>query len=283
MLSQRTQEILSALAVLVIAGLLLAAQSQDSKPPYGPQTPEVQTEQKSAEGIGQKEDAKTTPPNQEKEHASEASGRAPNHAQEFTIGGVRVGEGALAIATFLLVWATWSLVRDAKHNAWRQLRAYVGPDHIDLECPNLTVADYVPVPPSPGQIITDFILISVKNFGATPASEVKTWTNWVAVTPFGGQLPADWPFADHQSTSTNLTTIEKRTLFPAQTFVSKIGVHDLTTFRQAVALTSSVYLYGHIDYRDVFGRDQVTEFCFVYNPWRGRDQFTAIDRHNRAT
>ena len=44
---------------------------------------------------------------------------------EITVFGIRVGEGALAIATFLLVLATWCLVRGADRAARKQLRAYI--------------------------------------------------------------------------------------------------------------------------------------------------------------
>jgi hypothetical protein len=62
---------------------------------------------------------------QTQEHSQATDSRAGPHASEVTVLGIRVGEGTLALATILLVLATWALVREAKSTAQHQLRAYV--------------------------------------------------------------------------------------------------------------------------------------------------------------
>jgi hypothetical protein len=39
---------------------------------------------------------------------------------------------------------------------------------------------------------------------------------------------------------------------------------------RAHAGTSSAFVYGAIEYRDIFGAAQETKFCFIYEPWRPR-------------
>jgi hypothetical protein len=54
-----------------------------------------------------------------------AENRVELHAPEFTIFGVRIGEGLLVLVTLGLVAATIWLVLDGRKNAQRQLRAYI--------------------------------------------------------------------------------------------------------------------------------------------------------------
>lgn len=76
----------------------------------------------------------------------------------------------LFCATFALYWATRELVRGTEETAERQLRAYVG-----------TISNI--------GMSADGTRLMLDNFGLTPATDVKVFSNWKFL-PFGQELPA---------------------------------------------------------------------------------------------
>ena len=193
--------------------------------------------------------------------------------------------GGLAIFTFNLWKSTSKLVIGAEQTAERQLRAYVGCSEIALECPNLTNPSYVPVQTVAGLIFEDYVLLTIKNYGQTPASEVGTFVNWTS-TMFATRLAIEFPYPDINSTTVgDLGPIPThRTLFPTQVAIDKIAIPDLSVFRQAHQKQVFLYFYGHIKYRDIYNRTQDTNFCSIYEPWRPiGDQFVPVSQHNDAT
>jgi len=199
--------------------------------------------------------------------------------------------GALVYVTARLVFytknlwgATDKLVRGADNTAEKQLRAYVGCFHIELECPNLTNPRYVRPKIEAGLVLVDFILLSIKNYGQTPAGEVRTWVNWYS-TERGHRLPIDFSYPDYDSITTgDAGTLRSfRTLFPTQEAVEKIPIGDLDVFQRAHQGLTTLYVYGRINYR-IYGGGQITEFCFVYEPLRPvGEQFTPIEGHHKTT
>ena len=76
--------------------------------------------------------------------------------------------------------------------------------------------------------------------------------------------------------------LSKATLFPGAT--SK-GSSSLQVSEQEVNLINQgeawIYLFGAIDYEDVFGKRHRTQFCNVYKPGP-RPFFSDCEQHNRA-
>jgi hypothetical protein len=58
-----------------------------------------------------------------------------------------------------------------------------------------------------------------------------------------------------------------------------IGKGDLPSFQAVIQKRGSLYLYGHIDYCDVFGKPRSVGYCYIYVPDVG-EQLPLCDRHN---
>lgn len=151
--------------------------------------------------------------------------------------------------------------------AKKQLRSYIGVENIQLQLPSSKKANYLPSPMKRGVEVVDVVVLTLKNFGSTPASEVTTKMAWHA-EPFlhqphskfsfpdpGPQLPADLDFI-----------VSKCVVFPGQPLTSRIAIQDITPFLEAAALKKSLYLYGHVDYQDIYGQTHTTKFCYAYQP-----------------
>jgi hypothetical protein len=55
--------------------------------------------------------------------------------------------------------------------------------------------------------------------------------------------------------------------------------NDIETFKAAIKKQTTLFLYGHIDYCDIFGEPHSTAFCFKYVP-NGGLSLPKCDRHN---
>ena len=133
----------------------------------------------------------------------------------------------------------------------RQLRAYVGAERMELELPGLKTANYEPTDPDkPGLVVNDYVLCTVKNFGATPALDVITQVNWVYV-PFGQSLPTSFSYPDFESiTAPGVERVISRLhLMQQQSHTTRVPIYDVDPFKQAEQQKVTVYLYGHVDYR----------------------------------
>jgi hypothetical protein len=157
--------------------------------------------------------------------------------------------------------------------AQKQLRAYVGVDDIGIELPSSKVENYQPVKLSLGTHIPDYLILTVKNTGTTPAKKVTTWVNWEPL-PFGYQLPEDFDFKDHESTFKGPLGLVKSTysLFPGQPRETIISIADARSFLEAQSKKKSLYLYGYISYEDIYGREHKTNFCYAYQPYANASQ-----------
>jgi hypothetical protein len=67
---------------------------------------------------------------------------------------------------------------NAKETAERQLQAYVGVERMDLKAADLNDSNYKPAPRTPGYVLRDFLLVTLKNYGLTPAYDLRIWVNW---------------------------------------------------------------------------------------------------------
>jgi hypothetical protein len=191
--------------------------------------------------------------------------------------------GLLALFTWKLWTETGRLVSGAEDTAKRQLRAYVGVDEISFNLPHILIPGWKapdPLPPD-GYVFEDFILITVRNFGATPAYELRVMANWQPIKPFGAVVSPDFVFTDHAGP---LRPSASQVLDRDQTFPATIKVKDLTGFQAAQNRIESLYVYGYVAYTDVYGRRWHRHFCYVWEPWRNEGhRFTPHTENNDET
>lgn len=166
----------------------------------------------------------------------------------------------------------------------KQLRSYVGLERVEFDFQTKDDPNYQPKPFVAGSIENDFVKVTVKNFGSTPAQDVKIWTNWDSFS-YPNQPPDNYQFVDIQSkTPSGLDLISSQTVVNSgQTYVSHVAVHDLKPFFAANQKKTLLYLFGHIDYRDIYGINHQTKFCYSYQPFKkDADAFVPYSRNNEA-
>jgi hypothetical protein len=167
----------------------------------------------------------------------------------------------------------------------RQLRAFVGIDYFRLECPNCGEPTYVPSIPIPGYIAKDFFVVAVRNSGVTPARKLITFFNILEV-PWGASLQKNFIFPDTEPTKfPNIEANRSAWLVPPNTSKEMLGsIFDARPIARAQNRTTVIYIYGHIDYVDIFDVPQTTIFCYRYEPWVDITKgFYPCDIHNDAT
>ncbi|HYL49099.1 MAG TPA: hypothetical protein VET84_07010 [Stellaceae bacterium] len=168
----------------------------------------------------------------------------------------------------------------ARDTARRQLRAYVGLQRLELELPSLNDPNYKPMKDEPGAVFTDFQVTFIKNFGATPAFNVSIFTNCTAI-PFLGKLPDGFNYPIPPDRPSVLGITSRQTLYPGQEVVSRVRILDVNNFKQAIAKSKSLYLWGTINYTDIYDRRWSSYFCFVYEPWRpAGSRWIPYEEHN---
>jgi len=191
----------------------------------------------------------------------------------------------LFIATFLLWRATRNLVSDAEDTSKRQLRAYVGVERMELRCAGFSDPNYKPAELSPGYIFKDVISVTFKNFGLTPAYDVQIWVNWVPM-PYPQRLPDAFPYPDYGVTGFDVPapTRTRHILHKDQSHTSIIAIPDLRPFIATRRQETMLYIYGHIDYRDIYGRRCKATFCQSWEPWSSVGvEFVPYQEHNDET
>ncbi len=176
----------------------------------------------------------------------------------------------LGLFTISLAASTDKLVRGAERTERRQLRAYVGVHEIETELPNLKtlsyeIPDYGQFPPN--FIHKDFITIIIKNYGQTPARSVLTVVNWQPFFPFGSAAPDDFDYRDQDLLNT-ISTAGRSIIDRDNTHFTTVNLNKLIGFRDASNKKCSLYIYGHIDYTDIYDRRWRREFNYLWEPWR---------------
>jgi hypothetical protein len=149
----------------------------------------------------------------------------------------------------------------------RSLRAYVGVKGLRFECLNIDDPNFVPDFTTPGVRQDDFIAVTVENFGQTPARDVCVFT-YFAGTEGAARLPEHF-FAAHDVDVIPLEevrrTLARFQLFPGQLETAKSAI-DVRDVRMGKAGTHTIYVYGRIYYRDIYGRPWRTKFCYSWEP-----------------
>lgn len=144
----------------------------------------------------------------------------------------------LAVATIFLWFTTSDLVRGAENTARRQLRAYVGIEHVTLR---KVAAGQKPE-----------ITVRLKNFGQTPAYNVVHWMD-MAVADIGTtKLVVDRKEGD-----------DRTIIDPSHGFSVRSTRENNLTVEEAIAIFDDekrLYFTGRIRYKDAFGRRRKTYF-----------------------
>jgi hypothetical protein len=99
----------------------------------------------------------------------------------------------------------------------------------------------------------------------------------------GNDLPENFDFPD--SEGIRIPGISRTTgsmvVVPNTSFVNRGGIGDATDFISARDKKIVLFIYGHIDYVDIFDKLQTTTFCYVYNPWASDEKmFMPYYKHN---
>jgi hypothetical protein len=157
----------------------------------------------------------------------------------------------------------------------RQLRAYIGIIDIGLQCCSPIGADPINNPSEISNVVT----IIVKNGGITPASNVRTYTNW-------GQLAFNTAFPtsmDYNDAPREAHIIEASLLIlpGGERRFNHAVTKSISLFRAAKDRKVRAMIYGHIDYTDIFGRERQTLFCTIYSVTNiGADNNESCPEHN---
>ncbi len=154
----------------------------------------------------------------------------------------------LASATIFLWVATRDLVAGAERTAHKQLRAYV----------SLHKGGVTPATIDNGSGV--FAQVELKNCGLTPAYD---FTTAIRVEVIDTSLPA--PFVELSPDRPGSRSILGPGVSSQLTCARAIGVNDAHGIREG---TKSIYVWGHADYRDGFGK----RWRFTFHCINGRPQ-----------
>jgi hypothetical protein len=162
-------------------------------------------------------------------------------------------------------WQAW-IASDTEE---RQLRAYLELTDIEVVCPDCTTTG----PANPEH--QNLVHIRFENSGQTPAREIRYKISWWPIA--SKNAPLNFEFPDYSPSGPTLVSTSELAQGKNRDGVGGIG--DIEPFRMATTGASTLYLYGHLDYCDVFGKPRATGFCFIYVPNVG-EKLPLCDRHN---
>ena len=134
-------------------------------------------------------------------------------------------------------------LRASEDGARQQLRAYIGSESVE-------VAGLA----APGGIAVTHL---IRNFGATPAHRVNYgWASKLEEPNAAGSYPVD---------ITSLDTASGAWLLPQATasYADRLALPPGLDFAKANRV---LIYYGVIHYADVYGRAQISRFCYVVTP-----------------
>lgn len=154
--------------------------------------------------------------------------------------------------------ATEDSVKIASDTARRQLRAYLAITGENIECTNCTIKDKTIYPPKNGPDASEIrVIMRVKNFGATPAYEMRT-CNGTLLTKPEEFPPKDFDYACKVACETCPPT----TLGPGAEGLVSLYVPP-RDFVQAAIGISRLFFFGTINFIDTFRERRELPFCWV--------------------
>jgi hypothetical protein len=187
---------------------------------------------------------------------------------------VAMAGAAFVVSCFAAAFSGWQawIARDAEE---RQLRAYLELTDIEVVCPDCATIGPVTPMPYPSQ---NFVHIRFENSGQTPARAIRYKINWWVIPSKDAPLPENFDYSDYSPNAPALVSTSELARDKHRDGGGAIEL-DIDRFRTATKGTSTIYLYGHLDYCDVFGKPRETAFCFLYVPNVG-EKLPICDRYN---
>lgn len=174
------------------------------------------------------------------------------------------GVGIYTVITLGIAIIALCQLHTSRDTEIRQLRAYLIVTDFGVFCPD---CGDTALTPNARADIKNSLRSRIENNGQTPALQVIGITNWWPIAGKNGVLASDFAFPDH-----------KRTGFVSKSDIGRDKHKDsaeelddqaIATFKQAVAGDTTLFLYGHADYCDIFGHPHSTAYCFRYVPNAG--------------
>jgi hypothetical protein len=157
----------------------------------------------------------------------------------------------LGIATWRLWIATDRLVNDARETARLQLRAYVFPSACDL------FEGMMLDPPRTDQTHVPGVIMQIKNFGNTPAKNLVS-----NMRIFVGDIECSNTVKIVELLQISPITLAAGNAFPKYMWYERPLTYD------EIALIGAgkkgIFVYGRIEYDDIFGEKRYTNFSLVY-------------------
>ena len=184
-----------------------------------------------------------------------------------------------ALATGLLVWvAIWQWIelhstdgtlretlRAQIKSSQLQLRAYVGTEakRFELRCASCDATAPRAEKTANGFYKDDYIIITFRNSGQTPANNLSVTGSWKEM-PFGKPLPLDFDYPNTIDDGVDCRgVVNPGDLMPAGQLLTP---ERIAMVKRARNHEATIYFYGEISYRDVFGKNRSTPYCRVYDP-----------------
>lgn len=155
---------------------------------------------------------------------------------------------ATAAATMLLVWTLW----ETRSTSRRELRAYIFPENVGIYC----MINQRPISKN-GKVGST---VHIKNSGQTPAYDVRHWSEVTICLQADEEnlIPESMDSAQSNSMPPNGIITASRRMAAKLTRNQQKGLKDGNL---------GLYVYGRIDYRDAFGRNQATRYKFASAIW----------------
>ena len=168
--------------------------------------------------------------------------------------------------------ATEESVKIAGDTAKRQLRAYLAITDVKIDCTNCIKQSGKLNPPKKG--LADFrVLVTVKNFGSTPAYEARTCSHTYMAEP--GKFPPD----DFDYSCENVcTTCPANTLSPGNSRILMLPI-ETGDVLMASAGFKRLFYYGTTTFKDAFRDSRKLPFCWFIE---GGDEGIDCPAHNTA-
>jgi len=179
--------------------------------------------------------------------------------------------GAGTILLMVTLWLTRQANKAAQEavdvtrdSAEKQLRAYVLLESIEVFN---VAANNIPR-----------VKITIRNTGATPASDFKHWAT-IGYQPY--PMPPTAPDFDESIKSSYAVVAAGQSVEGEQVFSRKMSDQDIASIS---AGTCGLYVIGLIKYIDCFGKDRETRYCsFIGGPVGKRDFMAAYESGNSYT
>jgi hypothetical protein len=179
----------------------------------------------------------------------------------------------LFLATLGVYFANRALVADSKKASEQQLRAYVqaSPGNVYNLVSGAKLEAY----------------IRIINSGQTPGNEVRRWAGIKISKPLIADETAELGRGDRQEGE--LVSMPRQ----EHVIIRQLGAPTTKESQAVVSDDQRIYVFGRIEYSDIFDHPRVSEFCFMYygevqdwpnngGPGYNNTQAQYCEKHNSA-